>query len=86
MSSLRLPVVNLQRAVIQALIASLIVAGWWSWSAADNASITTFVVTAAILFVPVFGLRLIVDVGGELLADERRRKRAAGTDDRWPWT
>jgi len=78
--------VNLRRALIQALIASLIFAAWWSWSTVDGASIMTVIVTAAILFVPVFGFRLIVDVGGELLADERRRKRAAGMDDRWPWT
>ena len=77
---------NLRRALIQALIASLIFAAWWSWSTVDGASIMTVIVTAAILFVPVFGFRLIVDVGGELLADERRRKRAAGMDDRWPWT
>jgi hypothetical protein len=78
--------VNLRRAMIQALIASLIFAGWWSWSTVDDASIATFIVTTVILFVPIFGLRLIIDVGGELLADERRRKRVAGMDDRWPWT
>jgi hypothetical protein len=82
----RLQVVNLRRALTQALILSLIFAAWWSWSTVHGASITTVIVTAAILFVPVFGFRLIIDVGGELLADERRRKRAAGTDDRRLWT
>jgi hypothetical protein len=78
--------VNLRRATVQALVASLFLAALSTWWIIASASLTTYIVVAAILFIPIFGLRLIVDVGGELLEDERRKKRAAGMDDRWPWT
>jgi hypothetical protein len=70
--------------MIHALIASLIFAAWWSWATVEGASIATFIVTTAILFLPIFGFRLIIDVGGELLAEERRRRRVAGMDDAGP--
>ena len=38
-------------------------------------------VGTALLFVPLFALRLIVDVGGKLLAEEKERNRRAGVRD-----
>ncbi len=71
--------VHLRRAVLQAVIAALFAAGWWSWSF-HLGSVGNYFIVAAILFPPLLGFRLIVSVGGALLDDERARNRRAGVD------
>jgi hypothetical protein len=78
-------IVHLRRTAIGALAVSLVAAGSSSWWILESASLASYVITAAVLFVPIFALRVIIDVGGVLLADERRMSRRAGIDDQDPW-
>ncbi len=59
-----------------ALFAALISAIWTAMLV-DGASRADFLIVAAILFVPLFAMRLIVDLGGKLLAEEKERNRRA---------
>jgi hypothetical protein len=64
---------RLRRVVIQSLVISLVLAGFWTWSVTRPSSIESYLVAAAILFVPIAALQMIVRVGGALLDDERAR-------------
>jgi len=73
-------VVRYRRAVLQAMLGALFLAAMWAWLATRPASFGSFLVAAAILFPFLCGLRLIIDAGGVLLADERARNRRAEID------
>jgi len=75
--------VKLRRAAVGALIVSLLVSGFSSWRMTQTNSVSIFLVTTAIIFVPIFALRVIMDVGGELLAG-RHKTRQTVIDDRQP--
>jgi hypothetical protein len=72
--------VHLRQAALQSVIAALIGAAWASWSFLHPASVGNYFVVAAILFLPFLGLRLIIYVGGVLLADERARNGGVERD------
>ena len=64
-----------RRAAFRALIVSVAIAAAYGWTISPGASLGERIVTGAILFVVLFALSLIIDVGGALLADERARDR-----------
>jgi hypothetical protein len=72
--------VHLRQASLQSVIAALICAGWASWTYVHPASVGNYFIVAALLFLPFLGLRLIISVGGVLLAEERARNRRAGVE------
>ena len=64
------------RSALAAIVLSLL------WSAREISG-WSVIMLAAVMFVPVFALLAIVDVGGALLADERaRNERAAAASNR----
>ncbi len=72
--------VRLRWIVIQSVVASLLLAGAWSWKMIHPASFGDNAITAAILVLPMLGLRLIIGVGGALMDDETMRNRKTGAD------
>jgi hypothetical protein len=70
-----LPTMRYRRAALRALVISVLTAAWYGWMVSPGASIGERIVTGVILFVVLFALALIGDVGGAMLADERARNR-----------
>jgi hypothetical protein len=66
---------KVRRAVVQAVVGTLIIVAMsWFWT--RPSSVADFLIVATAVFLPLFALRLIVDVGGVLLDDERARGRS----------
>jgi hypothetical protein len=71
-----------RRATVRALVVSLFFAVDYGWTISPGASMGERVVTGVILFVVLFALGLIIDVGGALLAHERAHTRRTPPIDR----
>jgi hypothetical protein len=71
-----------RRAARRALVVSLVVAVIYGWTISPGASMGERIVTGVIIFVVLFALGLIIDVGGALLAHERARTPRTPPADR----
>jgi hypothetical protein len=69
------------KAMLFAALFAALISAIWTAILVDGVPRADFLMVASILFVPLFAMRLIVDMGGKLLAEEGERNRSAGVRD-----